>query len=153
MKYIFLDIDGVLNCTNTTERCCGFLGIDKSLLSNLKNIVAQTCAQIILTSTWKYYISSLNTEIGKMGTYLIQTFKHAGLQISGYTEDIGRNRGQGIIDFLKQHPAESYVIIDDQLFKDYEKLNLLSHVVLTNTKDGLTQELAAKAVHILKKQS
>lgn len=88
-----------------------------------------------------------------MGTYLIQTFKHAGLQISGYTEDIGHNRGQGIADFLKQHPAESYVIIDDQFFQDYEKLNLLSHVVLTNTNDGLTQELAAKAVHILQEQS
>ena len=53
MKVIYLDIDGVLNSTFTTERLEGVVGIDDELLSNLKSIVDYTGAKIVLISSWK----------------------------------------------------------------------------------------------------
>ena len=48
MKVIFLDIDGVLNYHGSQI-------IDATCLSNLKNIVENTNAKIILISTWKQF--------------------------------------------------------------------------------------------------
>ena len=54
-KYIFLDIDGVLNCNNTTDDCFGMTGIEDRLVEKLSTIVNATGAGIVLTSTWRDY--------------------------------------------------------------------------------------------------
>ena len=53
MKYLFLDIDGVLNTPTSKERCGQYVGIDSAKVLLLKYIVEETGALIILTSTWK----------------------------------------------------------------------------------------------------
>ena len=49
MKIIFLDIDGVLNYQGSNL-------IDDGCLNNLRNIVKQTGAKIVLISTWKTFL-------------------------------------------------------------------------------------------------
>ena len=57
-KYIFLDIDGVLNSEEMLNhkpfpKCRGMMGIEKSKVKRLKQIVEATGAEIVLTSSWK----------------------------------------------------------------------------------------------------
>lgn len=152
MKYIFLDIDGVLNCDNTTQRCCGMPGIDPECLKHLKYIVEQTHACIVLTSTWKYYWDSAGTPgMEEMCFYLNTQFMSEGLKIIDRTEDMGYDRGQGIIDFLICHPSHAWVVLDDEFFGDYEVLGIRNHLVLTG-QDGLTHEHAIQAINILKEE-
>lgn len=54
-KVIFLDIDGVLNCNNTTEIFLGITGIEDRLVEKLRAIVNATGAEIVLVSTWRDY--------------------------------------------------------------------------------------------------
>ena len=54
MKIIFLDIDGVLNYRGCKSKSpSGCYGIEQDKVKLLKNIVEQTNAKLVLTSTWK----------------------------------------------------------------------------------------------------
>ena len=50
MKIIFLDIDGVLNCSESKSECLGYTGIDTVRIKRLKRIIEETNAKIILIS-------------------------------------------------------------------------------------------------------
>ena len=127
-----------------------FKGIDPELVQNLKYIVEQTGAKIILTSTWKYYWDHAGTPgMEEVGQYLNRALGQAGLTISARTEDMGYDRGQGIIDFLTNNPAKAWVVLDDEFFVDYKKFNIQNHLVLTSEKNGLTRELAAQAIQMM----
>ena len=52
-KAIFLDIDGVLNASNSKSYCGKFLGIDKDKTQRLARIVNKTNSILILSSSWK----------------------------------------------------------------------------------------------------
>lgn len=151
MKYIFLDIDGVLNCGDTKERCCEFVGIDPHKVAHLKYIVDATGAQIVLTSTWKYEWHQIHKIMNDaMANYLDKALSDAGLVAIAKTDDDGFDRGAGIIEYLQQNPADAWVVLDDMIFPDFERLGICEHLVLTNfDDDGLTQELARQAIEIL----
>ena len=54
MRYIFLDVDGVLNNANTKAiNPSGYAGVSSKLVRNLAKIVFATGAGIILSSDWK----------------------------------------------------------------------------------------------------
>ena len=54
MKVIFLDIDGVLNVIPTKfDQWGAYFGPDDHFVKNLKKIVDQTGAKIVITSTWR----------------------------------------------------------------------------------------------------
>lgn len=53
-RIIFLDIDGVLNCKRTPNpRKLPYI-VDPPLLGRLKQVVAGTGAEVVLSSTWRY---------------------------------------------------------------------------------------------------
>ena len=53
MKIIFLDVDGVLNCATTKERVRDLLFVEDRKVQLLKELVDETGATIILSSTWR----------------------------------------------------------------------------------------------------
>ena len=54
MNVVFLDIDGVLNDDNTTEKTPqGFIGIDDEKVIFLKKICDKLKATIVLSSDWR----------------------------------------------------------------------------------------------------
>lgn len=54
MKIIFLDVDGVLNNSETTDRIDGFTGLDPLLIANFNRITAAVPdAKIVISSTWR----------------------------------------------------------------------------------------------------
>ena len=153
MKFIFLDIDGVLNCSETKHKSpTGCVGIDPDKVFQLKQIVDATGAKIILTSTWKtdWFITNNLDELNKDGRYLYDSLSAHGLGILDKTIDYAwSKRGQGIIDFLKNSYCESFVILDDGLF-DFLELGLDRYLVRTEYFDeGLTKYHVEKAINIL----
>ena len=59
-------------------------------------------------------------------------------------------RGNGILAYLKDHPAEAYVILDDENFRDYQNRPAIQdHLVLTNYITGLSDDDVEKAIRIL----
>jgi hypothetical protein len=153
MIYIFLDVDGVLNCDSTKERCLGCLGVEPEKVQHLKAIVEETNAEIILTSTWKYGWEPVHKERNdEFAVHLEAQLDAAGLTITGKTEDDGDNRGFGIIEWLRQHPACAWVVLDDIFYPDFKTLNIDSHLVLTSFDEGLTARAAQQAVEIIKEQ-
>ena len=145
MKYIFLDVDGVLNNSRTIAKSPnGYVGVSSSLVKRLAKIVKKTNAQIVLTSTWK-------DDTGDDFRYLSRKLMQSGLYLVGRTKDPISDscyRGQGILAYMAKHPCDEYVILDDLLF-DYKKVGILNHVVKTNPIEGLTNSDVNKAVDIL----
>lgn len=150
MRVIFLDIDGVLNCRSTEARCGGLIGVDDKKVKLLANIVEKTNAKIVLVSSWKTGWSSDFDDCSKSAQYLVKKLNCAGLHIFAATKDASFNRGEGIQNYLAQFQAESWIVLDDEIFDDYEQCDILSHLVKTSFYgDGLTEELAEKAINLL----
>ena len=158
MKYIFLDVDGVLNNENTKESTpSGYVGVSMELVRNLSKIVKSTGAKIILTSDWKKGWSELLFCCDDDVSYLLEKLRKCGLRIHNRTYDekledyFYTDRGAGIRNFLDScEDVEGYVIIDDHIFSDFDKEQKL-HFVHTDSKKGLTEDDVKKAMEILAK--
>ena len=156
MKVIFLDVDGVLNCIESKSRCGGYIGIDDVRVKRLKEIVDKTGAKIVLTSTWKLGWEVTDKECMKDGgRYLDRKMKKQKLTILDKTHDQGWNRGYGIKQYLDSHIVESWVVLDDEIFKDYEAEGILPHLVKTDFYDengGIQDDHVKKAIMLLNEE-
>lgn len=145
MKYIFLDVDGVLNNNRTVAKSPeGYVGISSGLVKRLARIVKATGAQLVLSSTWK----TSNPEDFK---YLSRKLMQSGLYLVGKTkepENRAWRRGLGIKNYITEHECDTYVILDDELY-DFEEEKMLDHTVLTDARNGLTEDDVKKAIDIL----
>ena len=76
MKIIFLDIDGVLNSSNSkTYAPSGFHGLESSKLKRVNQIINKTNARVVLSSTWKSEIDKNLRYITADGKYMLNKFK------------------------------------------------------------------------------
>lgn len=151
-KYIFLDIDGVLNCNNTTELFLGMTGIEDRLVEKLSIIVKATGAEIVLVSTWRdYWEQQEKDKQDAEGAYLDNKFAKHGIRISDKTDPNWLyKRGEGIKEWLKDKKAESFIILDDEPY-DYKDENLEKYWIQTyDVNDGgITDNDVEKAIGIL----
>ena len=160
MKVIFLDIDGVLNCSTSKSFChddtCGIItGIDSDKVKRLAKIVEATGAEIVLSSDWKdgwnkYYTSSKPSHAKYLDNHL---YKKGRLTIKDKTPNTSKGswfRGEEILAYLRSHKdVENYVILDDTFFEDFSIKEISEHLVLTEYKVGLTDADVEKAIKIL----
>ena len=66
------------------------------------------------------------------------------------TTDEMSNRGEGINNWLKAHShVKDWIVIDDEMFNDYENYNIVDKLIKTKSFYGLTEEDAEKAIEIL----
>ena len=154
-KVIFLDVDGVLNnCWSKCEAPSGCKGLDDAKLQRLQQIVMNTGAKIVLTSTWKSEWRPNEYEsLTNDGRYLVDKLKEYDLHILNKTEDpTWAERGKGILKWLVQHPSvEYFCILDDEQF-DFESCDLMDYLVKTKYLDalgGLQPEHVDQAISIL----
>lgn len=143
MKVIFLDVDGVLNNASTNVYTPkGYIGVDKVLLNRLLDIIKETNAVIVLTSSWKYddEISYLYEKLGD----------NKPIDVTIDPEERQYRRGAGILDYINNSniEIEEFVIIDDYSF-DFSSLGLFPHCVLTDESIGLSEEDVKTAIDIL----
>ena len=152
MKYIFLDCDGVLNNINYTKKCYTKNGhkpmsmycvpFDPYNLKNLAKLVRKTKANIVLTSTWRLDKEHIAVLKARLAEY--------GLRIYDMTDNINMIKGAEITEWLKQHKdIENYVVIDDE---EYNLSNFIDnkHLVIVDSKYGLTFGDRIRAINKLK---
>jgi hypothetical protein len=127
MKVIFLDIDGVLNCSKTRNpRKLPYI-IDKALLTRLKKLLKRTRAKVVLSSTWR---------IDPIGVYAA---KYWGIPFIDVCPDMPKSpRCKEVQRWLRDHPnVTRYAIIDDE-DDELDELPLFQ----PSSKTGLTTEIA-----------
>lgn len=159
VNIIFLDIDGVLNSKNyfierhpkvlklyknnkspdtiSLKLKRMMLDIDLNKLNILKEIIKATGAYVVVTSSWKR---------SEIFPYVKEQLISMGIPIIGTTTDNSSNRGEGIKKYLKENSVKRYIILDDDIFEDYDE-ELLQHLVKTSfVNDGLTDNHKKKAI-------
>lgn len=134
-KYIFLDIDGVLN---TKSSWTHMYHLDKDKVSILADAAKTAGTEIVLTSTWKNGFEKEYEECTPQIQKLRDMLKVYGMDVSDKTPDLrGRTRDKEIERFLYFHPADKYVVIDDDssLFENKKNLYLIDCNVGIQDKD------------------
>lgn len=172
MKVIFLDIDGVLNTSETfkireqIEKETGIwnIEIDEFRVAYLKQIIDETGAKVVLSSSWKKDFENIDGKvvpIHEKGEGLLNILNKHGIGLydilkKGY--DL--NREDLITIWLSEHPnVESFIIIDDEtthlkrfVGKELIKTSILeAGVMLKNMDDciGLCEEHILIAINKL----
>lgn len=155
MKIIFLDVDGVLNCPTTTERCGKYSGIDKNCLSRLKNVIDLTGAEIVLISTWKQrWVKNERLKFmqDELANYLDSRFAEKNMRIYDKTrddiDDEYITRGEGIAEYVNRVKPRKFVIVDDMEF-DYADCGLKNFLVKTDGNKGLLEFNTKKIIRML----
>lgn len=166
MKIIFLDIDGVLNNSQTSETFERFCGIDVKLTSDFKRLVDKTGASIVLSSTWRESESS-SAEVNRvLNEALIPSFiditplSHDALAQLKWSNrlSLGYMRGTEIFAWLTDHPeVDDFVILDDnEVWGECERSRapdmtqkILSRFIKTDPAIGITEEDIDLAINIL----
>jgi hypothetical protein len=133
MRVIFLDIDGVLNCSRTSNLRKFPYVVDSALLARLLSLRRRTDAEVILSSTWRY------DPVGLLAA------KHFGIPFSDVIPDLpGEPRKKEIVTWLAAHDVERYVVIDDE-DDQLDELPLFQPTSLV----GLTDEIVNGAADFL----
>ena len=158
MKVIFLDIDGILNNDFTRETCEGFTFVEDGKVLLLKELIDQTGAKVVLSSTWrrgweckervKEPTPSDWIDI-RLFDALDEKLREHGVELLSYTEDFGQ-RGEEIDLWLRQwtgEPIESFVILDDMGGAEMRPHS--RYLVQTGFREGLLPKHVRKAVEML----
>ena len=126
MKVIFLDIDGVLNCRQTPNPRKFPYVIDQELLGRFNQLLQQTGASVVLSSTWRYDPAG------------IFSAKHYGVPFIDVTPDMpGDARSEEIVAWLWNHPEVTrYAVIDDE-DDELDELPLFQ----PSSRTGLTEKI------------
>ena len=162
-KIIFLDIDGVLNTTywynqmsmSTPKDKYGY-AFDPNAVANLKRIIDETGADIVISSSWK----SLGlTELENMWQERCLPGTVLGITPNSVSDELLLNadldnmelfhiRGEEIKEWLSRHGKNisNYVIIDDvdNMLPEQQK-----YFIQTNPEMGITEDIALLAIKTL----
>lgn len=162
-KFIFLDIDGVLNSESyyttretkpTTREEHNIMSFDPQAIVHLNRIIEETGALIVVSSTWRQSrsIKELQQLLDNVGVIskvysktpvLREEYIFRGNEIEWWLQE--EQRKDGKIAFTMLSPYK-YVILDD----DFDMLlHQAPYFVKCNYKTGLTETLANEAIKIL----
>lgn len=166
-KIIFLDFDGVLNTEHNQNLLIyhGKVWMDKhgaffdlEAVSQLERIIVQTGADIVIESSWKYLGLKAMQQMWrdrKMPGNIIDVtpssasdnwLHNANLDEIDHTHT--QWKGIEIASWIADNFQKevSYVIIDDEyVILDSQQ----AHFIQTNPYDGITSELADRAIKLL----
>lgn len=154
-KIIFLDFDGVLTTENHTD---GFLArnglpifdkygfiFDPVCVYNLKTVIRETNADIVISSTWKLNMSLDNIR---------SMWKDRNLpgNVIDSTPFIDTIRGDEIDDWLNNHDVDcKYAIIDDMGKGEFNE-HQYSHLFQTEAYYGLDKLTAMNVIEFLNEE-
>lgn len=166
-KYIFLDFDGVLN-TEYYQNLLYYQGeplqdghgayFDPEAVAQLRRIIDITDAAIVVESSWKYLGLEAMRELwsarnlpGKIVGITPSSVSDQWLLTNDFNDSdpsVWHCKGLEIASWLTDNATDDarYVIIDDE----YVILeSQQSYFLLTNPYDGITEEVADRAISLL----
>lgn len=146
MKLIFLDIDWVLHPFFSDQ------DFVKECVDNLKEIINETGAYIIISSDWKYWLEKLHKKWieNKLTPYLWHTDRiYANINYNIYDQE--KVREKEILNFLEvtkisNDKLDTWCVIDDNVLG-------IDNLVLVNPKTWLDKENVKQAIKILKRET
>lgn len=152
MKIIFLDIDGVLNSVQYDRLRTREQGnVDETRLPLLKDIVDETNALIVLSSSWRKHWEKDSQLCDNIGKDLNSVFAKYHLSIYDKTPCLASNdRAEEICMWLSMHSeTTAFVILDDIAFGWGDDLQ--EHLVKTNCRigRGLEEQHVKRAIELL----
>lgn len=148
MKVLFLDIDGVLISERSfwqaqlrhTRRVIP----DQRALLALRQLVQDTGAKIVITSSWRPWPGTRPT---RAYLQLQSILAHNGTPVYDETpclEINGMDRGDEIAAWLEEHPTEWFAVIDDN-DRFGTRAEIRERWIPVNARQGLTKEDCEKA--------
>ena len=156
MKIIFLDFDGVMDTAyydhilskeGLPENDAFGTVFDPYCIRNLARIIEKTDAYIVVSSSWKHFMSYKE---------FLDMWEYRGLP--GFVTDVTptpavrRNRGDEIDAWLDECDVEChYVIIDDLDGGNFNE-HQLPRLLVVNPFNGLDEEIAERAIVILNQE-
>lgn len=153
-KYIFLDVDGILNGNHSISKYQLF----PNYLNNLKILVNETKAMIVLSSSWRNFFHKENDKLvanfpNKRGDLLLKELSKLNLEIFdttklGYSSTI---RGEEIKEWLDINAPKNYkyIILDDDNDMLEEQLNNFIQTKfdgLSINDEGLNDKILKKSI-------
>ena len=168
MKYLFLDIDGVLNHEEwyreriknykDTFTCWEQECFDPDCVERVNRILKETGARLVISSSWRLdtKLSNIFETVGLPTDFDITPTKNI------FTDDRHDTRGEEIEEFLKENPCDQYVILDDDM--DFNEDQLKCHFVHccadylqalqegNEGQTGLTELKMRESIRILNKE-
>ena len=152
MRYIFLDIDGVIAVPQSDPNMMWTLS--HACQSKLGRIIEDTSAKLVISSTWRHETIHETIEALRDNGF-IHTDHIIGVTIKTY-DYVDRHRdvrisiprGLEIKHWLDSHanPPYRYVILDDQTDMLYHQKDNFIH---TDSSLGLTDHDVRRAINIL----
>lgn len=162
VNIIFLDIDGVLNVIPQGRDEFGSL-FHQEFMDNLKWIIDETNAKIVISSSWRHDGLKTMQEMWKKRGIAGEVIDVTPTRSSNYKETIGLpfherlERGFEIQDWLYNNKYDRYVIIDDdddmlesQMSNFVKTSENFDHPDMVDWGYGLTKKCAEQAINILK---
>ena len=153
-KAIFLDIDGVLNCSSTKDLCGPYRGIEDEKVALLKEIVEKTDSLIVLVSSWKenwFKDPRFKDKQDELANYLDEKLNNYGLVIFDKTDEYSIfGRGDSILEYIRTSERNGinitkFVILDDELW-DYKETKLTKNLIQTSFYKGGLQKVHIRKV-------
>ena len=152
MKVIFLDFDGVMD-TAYYDNYLNYMGLPEKdkygvvfapdCIANLRRIIDETGADIVVSSTWKDFMTY--KEILEMWEYR----KLPGF-VTDTTPTCSRKRGDEIDSWLEECNTEcEYVIIDDMDETQFNE-HQYDRLFVVNPYDGLNERTAEKVIQLFR---
>ena len=139
MKYIFLDIDGVLNAVGDKEIVFNMMEVNK--LELFINFAMEMEANVVITSSRRIYKEEV-----KMIKLALSKIKNVNVLSE---KRIHKHRGNEIEWYITENKINNFVIFDDNDDMISDKPLLNNHFILLDYLVGLTKEDIMKAKLIL----
>ena len=153
MKIIFLDFDGVMD-TAYYDHVLAKEGkpgndeygiiFDPNSVKNLKYIIDQTGADIVVTSSWKYLMNYQD---------FLNMWK--ARELPGFVTDVTPNihgsrcRGDEIDAWLKDYKSQCQYVILDDLGADNFNSHQIPRLLIVNPFYGIDEDIAHRAILLL----
>jgi hypothetical protein len=152
VKVIFLDVDGVLNCTKTERGWGKMRFVDTRKMLRVREICDRTGAKVVISSSWREGAQDDALPVDKMQWQaLIAEFDKHRIPVIGMTPIAhDRWRGDEISMWLKsqEEPVKDFVIVDD-IICDLTRFVSVGRVVQTVDAWGLTKAKMEECIRIL----
>ena len=153
---IFLDVDGVLNHTKDTKECPklpwpNWKTVCQSCINRLNALCGfihkhtQQEPTVILSSSWR----RLFPTVYDFQCFLAEhgyKYAIAGRTVIHGEDDYADTRGQQILNHIKNHPCDRYIVLDDDTF-DMQKI--AHRQIVTDFKSGFTTSKLKEAINLI----